>query len=69
MEKSEILFRLSLQHIFNSYLNVPEDIKDFHQIPNKLKYSKLCVNYDKVIRFPKSFGWMTDIGIYTGEVS
>lgn len=67
--KTKILFHLPFQHIFNSYLNVPEDIKDFHQIPNKLKYSKLRVNYDKVIRFPKSFGWMTDIGIYTGEVS
>ncbi|XP_031628679.1 vacuolar protein sorting-associated protein 18 homolog isoform X2 [Contarinia nasturtii] len=57
-----------LQHIFQSYLNVPEDIKDFHQINNKLKYSKLRVNYDKTAKFPKSFGWLTDIGIYTGEI-
>lgn len=62
------IFCVHLQHIFSSYLNVPEDIKDFHQIDNKLKYSKLRVNYDKKAEFPKSFGWLTDIGIYRGEV-
>lgn len=57
-----------MQHIFSSYLNVPEDVRDFHEIPNKLKYSKLRVNYDKTAKFPKSFGWLTDVGIYTGEI-
>lgn len=61
-------FLIHLQHIFSSYLNVPENIRDFHQIDNKLKYSKLRTNYDKSAEFPKSFGWLTDIGVYTGEV-
>lgn len=58
-----------LQHIFSSYLNVPEDIKDFHEIPNKLKYSKLRFQYDKATKFPRCFGWLTDAGVYLGEVS
>lgn len=57
-----------LQHIFTSYLNVPEDVRDFHAIPNKLKYSKLRFNYDRSTKFPKCFGWLTDAGIYSGEV-
>lgn len=58
-----------LQHIFSSYLNVPEDIKDFHEIPNKLKYSKLRFHYDSATKFPKTFGWLTDAGVYLGGVS
>lgn len=56
------------QNIFNSYLNVPEDIKDYHEVSSKLKYSKLSVAIDKGASFPKRFGWLTEIGIYTGEV-
>lgn len=58
----------AFQNIFNSYLNVPEDIKDFHEVASKLKYSKLSVAIDKGTSFPKRFGWLTEIGIYTGEV-
>lgn len=57
-----------LQQIFNSYLNVPEDQRDFHSINNKLKYSRLRVNVDRQTRFPKYFGWLTDAGVYSGEV-
>lgn len=49
-------------------MNVPEDVGAFHEIPNKLKYSKLRVNYDKMVQFPKSVGWLTHVGIYTGEI-
>lgn len=59
----------SFQHVFNSYLNVPEDIKDFHEIPKKLKYSQLRFSYDKTTKFPKFFGWLTEPGIFAGEVS
>ena len=58
-----------LQNIFNAYLNVPEDIKDYHEIQNKLKYSKLRVNYDTVKKFPNNFGWLTEPGIFYGEVN
>lgn len=58
-----------LQYIFTSYLNTPEECIDYHEIPNKLKYSKLRFHYDKATKFPKSFGWLTDAGVYLGEVS
>lgn len=57
-----------LQNIFNSYLSVPEHIRDFHEIPNKLKYSKLRFNYDAATKYPKYFGWLTDPGIFSGEI-
>lgn len=63
------MFFLSLQSVFNSYLNVPEQIKDFHEIPKKLKYSKLRFAYEPNTKFPKFFGWLTEPGIYCGEVS
>lgn len=58
-----------IQNIFNSYLSVPEHIRDFHEIPNKLKYSKLRFNYNATTKYPRYFGWLTDPGIFSGEVS
>lgn len=49
-------------------MNIPEDAKDFEEIPNKLKYSLLRVNFDQSQKFPKSFGWLVEPGIYYGEV-
>lgn len=57
-----------LHHIFMSYLNVPEDIKDFYEVPSKLKYAKLAITFDRDTKFPNRFGWLTEIGIHTGEV-
>ena len=62
-------FLIFLQNVFNSYLSVPEHIRDFHEIPNKLKYSKLRFSYDQSTKYPKIFGWLTDPGIFSGEVS
>lgn len=66
-----------LQNIFNSYLNVPENLRDFYEIPNQLKSTKLRFNYDydklsdeiqKPIKFPKCFGFLTSSGIFSGEI-
>lgn len=46
-------------------MNVPEQLKDFHEINNKLNYSKLCISYEN--QYPKSFGWLTEPGIFYSE--
>lgn len=56
-----------LQQLFNSYLNIPE--RNFHEICNKSKYSKLRFWYDKNECTPKAFGWMTEEGIFYSEVN
>lgn len=61
-------FSSSKQNIFNSYLSVPEQMQDFHEIRSKLKYSKLRFNYDAATKYPKYFGWLVDRGIHSGEV-
>ncbi|GAB0098552.1 Vacuolar protein sorting-associated protein 18 homolog [Sergentomyia squamirostris] len=62
--------RQPLQSIFNSYLNVPEDLQDFHEIKKvaKGKSTKLRVCYDYKSRFPRSFGWITEPCIFYGEM-
>ncbi|XP_059616594.1 vacuolar protein sorting-associated protein 18 homolog isoform X2 [Phlebotomus argentipes] len=62
--------RQPLQSIFNSYLNVPEDIQDFHEIKSvaKGKTTKLRVCYDYKSHFPRSFGWITEPCIFYGEM-
>uniref|UniRef100_A0A1B0CQ76 Vacuolar protein sorting-associated protein 18 homolog n=1 Tax=Lutzomyia longipalpis TaxID=7200 RepID=A0A1B0CQ76_LUTLO len=62
--------RQPLQSIFNSYLNVPEDIQDFHEIKKaaKGKATKLRVCYDYKSHFPRSFGWITEPCIFYGEM-
>lgn len=53
-----------LQRIFSSYLNMKEK---FHTIPSKIKYSSLRFWYDQ--QSPKSFGWLTEQGIFFGELT
>lgn len=56
---------------------MPENLRDFYEIPNKLKTSKLRFNYDydkiseellKPLKFPKIFGFLTSSGIFSGEI-
>uniref|UniRef100_A0A6B2EJR4 Vacuolar protein sorting-associated protein 18 homolog n=1 Tax=Phlebotomus kandelakii TaxID=1109342 RepID=A0A6B2EJR4_9DIPT len=62
--------RQPLQSIFNSYLNVPEDIQDFHEIQDAAlgKATKLRICYDYKSHFPRSFGWITKPCIFFGEM-
>ncbi|XP_058443568.1 vacuolar protein sorting-associated protein 18 homolog [Malaya genurostris] len=55
-----------LQKVFNSYLNIPEDLNDFEHVTSKLNYSKLQFNYEE--DFPKSFGCLTEDGINFQEI-
>ncbi|KDR19383.1 Vacuolar protein sorting-associated protein 18-like protein, partial [Zootermopsis nevadensis] len=54
-----------LQQIFNSYLNVPEGFQD---IPSSLKYSKLQFYYPNPKGLPKTFAWLTEPGIFYGQL-
>lgn len=54
-----------LQNIFNPYLSSPED---FQLIKSKLKYSMLQVSYQKDTKNARAFGWLTEHGIYYGEI-
>ncbi|CRL04559.1 CLUMA_CG017630, isoform A [Clunio marinus] len=56
----------TLQNIFTHYLNVPEEARDFEQMSSKLTYSSLDFIYHR--KFPKAFGWLTEGGIFLGEV-
>ncbi|CAK1547432.1 unnamed protein product [Leptosia nina] len=55
----------SLQSIFHSYLTTPET--GFQEIPSTLKYSKLQFYFDKSNN-PKSFTWLTEPGIFYGQL-
>lgn len=55
-----------LQQIFNSYLNV---VEKYQLIKSKLNYSKLTFFYGQPKGLPKKFAWLTEPGIYYGEVS
>lgn len=55
----------SLQSIFYAYLTIPET--GFQEIPSTLKYSKLQF-FDKN-DVPKTFAWLTEPGIFYGQVS
>ncbi|XP_052859668.1 vacuolar protein sorting-associated protein 18 homolog [Anopheles cruzii] len=58
-----------LQKVFNSYLNVPEQLKDYEELPTdrgKSQIPKLAFNYEE--DFPKSFGYLTEDGIHYQEI-
>ncbi|XP_053690859.1 vacuolar protein sorting-associated protein 18 homolog [Sabethes cyaneus] len=55
-----------LQRVFNSYLNIPEQLNDFEHVVSKLNYSRLQFNYEE--DFPKSFGCLTEDGINFQEL-
>lgn len=48
-------------------MNVPEEARDYEQMPSALTYSQLDFIQDK--KFPKSFGWLTEVGIFYGELN
>ncbi|KAJ9580206.1 hypothetical protein L9F63_004149 [Diploptera punctata] len=54
-----------LQQIFNNYLTVPEG---FQEIPSSLKYSRLQFYYPRARSLPKMFAWLTEPGIFYGQV-
>lgn len=56
-----------LQNIFTHYLNVPEEARDYESMPSKLRYSQLDFLIEKT--FPKAFGWLTEMGIFYGELN
>lgn len=62
--------RSPFQGIFSAYLNVPEHVRDFQSTahPSKATTSKLRVCYDNKTHFPRSFGWLTDSGIFFGDM-
>ncbi len=60
--------------IFNDYLHVPERYLD---LPSSLKSSMLSFYYEpkdasklaaKIPLYPRSFGWMTEQGVYSGVI-
>ena len=55
-----------LQQIFNNYLTVPEG---FQEIPSSLKYSRLQFYYPSPRSLPKMCAWLTEPGIFYGQVS
>lgn len=57
----------SLQSIFTHYLNVPEEARDYIPMPSKLTYSQLDFIHEN--KFPKAFGWLTESGIFFGELN
>ncbi|PSN40464.1 Vacuolar protein sorting-associated protein 18 [Blattella germanica] len=54
-----------LQQIFNNYLTVPEGFQD---IPSSLKYSRLQFFYPNPRGLPKTCAWLTEPGIFYGQV-
>jgi vacuolar protein sorting-associated protein 18 len=56
----------SLQSIFYPYLTTPET--GFQEIPSTLKYSRLQFYFDKINK-PKTFAWLTEPGVFYGQVS
>lgn len=58
--------KTSLQSVFYPYLTMPET--GFQEIQSSLKYSKLQFFFDKNLT-PKKFGWLTEPGIFYGQVS
>lgn len=63
----ESLFQLPLQNIFTHYLNVPEEARDYEQMSSKLTYSQL--DFIQIQKYPKSFGWLTEAGIFFGDLN
>lgn len=56
-----------MHNIFTHYLNVPEEARDYEQMSSKLAYSQLDFIYEN--KFPKAFGWLTEAGIFFGELN
>lgn len=56
-----------LQQIFNSYLNVQEN-QSYQKVKSNLHYSKLNFYYPQAKEIPRKFGWLTELGIYYGEL-
>ncbi|XP_012246448.1 vacuolar protein sorting-associated protein 18 homolog isoform X2 [Bombus vosnesenskii] len=54
-----------LQQIFNKYLNVQES---FNEVINNLPYSKIQFYYPSLGILPKSFGWLTEPGIFYAQI-
>lgn len=54
-----------LQQIFNVYLTKPEF---FHEIPSKLKFSKLQFFYPAPHAVPTTFAWLVEPGILYGQL-
>lgn len=48
-------------------MNVPEEARDYEQQSSRLSYSQLDFILEG--RYPKSFGWLTESGIFFGELS
>lgn len=54
-----------LQQIFSKYLNVKER---FNQLESSLDYSKMQFYYPGPRQLPKSFGWLSETGIFYAEI-
>ncbi|XP_031837327.1 vacuolar protein sorting-associated protein 18 dor isoform X2 [Nomia melanderi] len=54
-----------LQQVFNRYLNVQES---FNDVISSLPYSKMQCYYPSVGAIPKSFGWLTETGIWYAQI-
>lgn len=57
----------SLQSVFTNYLNVPEEVRDYDEMPSKLSYSQL--DFITENKFPTGFGWLTENGVFFAEIS
>jgi vacuolar protein sorting-associated protein 18 len=56
-----------LQTVFTNYLNIPEEVRDYEEMPSKLSYSQLEFIMEN--KFPRAFGWLTENGVFFGEIS
>ncbi|XP_078033999.1 vacuolar protein sorting-associated protein 18 dor [Augochlora pura] len=54
-----------LQQVFNKYLNVQES---FNEVISNLNYSKMKFYYSSIGALPKSFGWLTETGIWYAQI-
>lgn len=57
-----------MQHIFNPYLNVPEQVSDFIEIQHSSDHSSLRFRRPNGA-FPTAFAWLTDACILHGDMS
>ena len=46
---------------------MPEEARDYEQMSSKLTYSQLDFIHEN--KFPKAFGWLTEAGIFFGELN
>ncbi|KAL7027445.1 hypothetical protein ACKWTF_005444 [Chironomus riparius] len=57
----------SLSNIFKHYMNVPEEARDYEQQSSKLSYSQMDFILEN--KYPRGFGWLTEAGIFYGEIN